>query len=348
MELESGKKVVIRPNPNKRNLLRFQLITGKDASGRETLEEETSNTRAPNTRYTWMVAPSKKLNGYLNTGLNIMVSNPYMNESSYKNDAWRDVLKDKEEVLLQHVIEYKFDKPLDYYSNKINLSKVMEVEKQKVFNFWQSDLAMFDLADGATVLDLNLERDLVLYYAMKADELFANSYEELSPLTDYYIAAEHEEDVRKASKSKSVDVALARLVEIDNDGDGELIKKFARLLNIGTKGVKKDKIYNTLSASIKENKNDIVSQFQFNYNLWKEPATREDFVARTTLVELTDYGVITQRGVEYSWIPPMVEGEAQEVMKWTRREDVLNFLVSKEYQPERKLMQQQLDLKKTG
>ena len=347
MELESGKKVVIRPNPNKKNILKLELITGKDGN-KDIAQEEKTHTRAFGTRDTWMVAPSAKLNWYLNTGLNVLVANPYKTYKEYKTAEWDKIFRYKEEVLLQHIIEYKFDKPLDYYSNRIQLSKVIDVEKQKTFNFWQSELAMFELRDGATVLNLDLERDLVLYYAVKADPMFANSYEEITPFTDYYIAAEHEEESRKANKSKHVDTALARLVEIDEEGDSELLKKFARLLNIATKGVKKDKVYASLSSLLKENKNDIVSQFNFNYNLWKEPITRKDFVARTMLIEFIDYGVVYQRGVEYSWIPPMIDGEAQEVMKWTRREDILEFLQNPEYQKERDLMRQQLDLKKTG
>ncbi len=347
MSLESGKRIVVRPNPNKRNLLKYNLIVGRDTMGKDIEREETSNTRAPNTNYTVMAAPSVERNGYLNTGLDIMVSNPFLADKTFRSKEWEDLLKDKPEVLLEHVVEYKFKKAIGYYSNEVEHSKVMDVELQKKFNFWQSDLAMFDFKDGANILNLDLERDLITYYLIKADPLFANSYEELSPLTDYYIAAEHEEEVRKASKTRTVDIATGRLVEIDDEADGELTKKFGRGLNIRTKGLKKEKIYSEISAKLKENKDGFVEQFNFLYNLWKEPVTRTDFVVRTDLVELIEYGVINQRGAEYSWIPPASGGEKSTEMKWIRREDIFDFLKNPEYQVEKEQMEAQLNLKKS-
>jgi len=206
---------------------------------------------------------------------------------------------------------------------------------------------MFDLEDGGMVLNLDKERDLILYYLLKEDPMCANSYEELSPMTRFFIAAEHEEEQRKVTKDKSIDIALSKLVEIDSESDSDkLIKSFGNVLGVRTKGISKERTYQELSNRLKQNKADFITNFNYYYKLWKEPATRQEFAVRARLVDYTDFGVITMRGSEYSWLPPRdVDGKQEPEITWFRREDVINYLLDKKYQKERSLMEAQLEAK---
>lgn len=350
LQFETGRKVIVRPNPNIRPVIKYERITERDSLGNDISEPEKELTRAPGTKFTLMASPSAKLNGYLATGLHHMVANPFKELKAYKSSAWADILKDKEEVLLSHVIEYKFNKPINYYSNEVDLQRVTPVVLAKdlpqTFNFWQSDLAMFDLEDAGMVLNLDRERDLILYYLLKEDPLCANSYEELTPFTKYFIAAEHEEESRKANKDKSVDICLGRLVEIDNEDDGKTLKGFGNVLGVKTKGLRKDRIYQELSSRIKQNKQDFITNFNYYYKLWKEPATKAEFNTRSKLVDYLDYGVISLRGTEYSWLPPVdVDGKRDPEVTWYRRDEVIEFLMDKKFQKERALMEAQFEAK---
>ena len=77
LQFETGRKVIIRPNPNIKPVIKYERITERDSLGNDISEPEKELTRAPGTKFTLMASPSAKLNGYLATGLHHMVANPF-------------------------------------------------------------------------------------------------------------------------------------------------------------------------------------------------------------------------------------------------------------------------------
>lgn len=348
----SAGKVILQP-VQKTPVVQYERVTDRDLEGNETAELDRTLTRAPGTKFSIQAFPSKKLNGFLATGLQYTVANPYKDREVFKSKEWEDILKGKEEVKLQHLIEYKFDKPLGYYTNEIPLRRVQpilsQLEVDKNPTFFSSEAAIWDLEDAPQVLDLSSERDLVLYYLLLDSEICASSYAEINHMThNYYISSEHEEEQMKAARMKESDLAVSRLVEISaSANNAELLTSFGNVCNLRTKGVSPERIYEDLSSKLKGKDKSFIKNFNYYYNLFKNPETKDMFLASSKVVDYLNFGVIIQRGTQYIWTPPTrKDGQIEADVNWARRDELIDFIASPASQPERVLMDEQLERKK--
>jgi len=347
---EQNRKVHLRP-VDKRPVIQYQRVVDRDESQNDIVVPENELTRAPGTKYSIMAPPSAKLGGFLATGLHHMVANPYKDETTYRDAKWEEIFKGKEEVLLQHILEYKFHKPFNYYTNQIPLKRVPNIgDKDQVDKnqyFFQSEEGVFNLEDSTMILDLNNERHLVLYYLCLEDPEIASSYNEIKPFTRYYISGETEEVERKAKSGKKVDLAVSKLIEIESEADTALMQAFGNVCGVRTKGMSAEAIYSELSRNLKSNKDGFIDNFNYYYKLYKEPATADKFFAVSEVVDLLAYGVIVERGGNFTWQPPAdKDGRARNEVSWYRRDSLIDSLEDKQHQEERMEMLEQLKIKR--
>ena len=71
------------------------------------------------------------------------------------------------------------------------------------------------------------------------------------------------------------------------------------------------------------------------------------FLASSKVVDYLNFGVIIQRGTQYIWTPPTrKDGQIEADVNWARRDELIDFIASPASQPERVLMDEQLERKK--
>lgn len=344
-------KYLIYPHPDKKPVVKYERRTESLVDGKlmEDFQEEREMSRAPFTKFTWSVAPSKKLGGHLNTGLLDYIPNPYKDQTSYRTPEWETILKGKDEITRQTELEYKHGHAPDYYSNIVDVRVLEKDPKDMKENFFQTKMAYLNLNDGVTILDTdNNPIHEVLYYAIKSSNVFANSYQELTPDTMFYIAKEQEEETRKAEKSRQRNGAIAKLEEIANKNDNTVVE-FCKVLN----HPKSKKIslnssiaYSELNKFLESANEQQITEFLAVYKQWNEPQDKRKFKAQVTLSDALDTGVIWVKGSEYGWQPPREEsGAVPPPVQFSRRSEVIDFLTEKKFQEEQEIIKKQIAAK---
>ena len=203
-------KVLIESNPNQKPLLGYKRIVEKGIGGeRDTEVDEHTLTRAPGTKYTFMVAPSVKLGGYLNTGLLFSVDNPYVDEPTYKTEEWKNILKGVSKITKQTELEYKHGRKPGFYTNEISLGYTKVEEKD--IPYFQRVESTLNLNDGVTVLDTSKPREEILLYNLKAADICANSFTEISSTTKYFISMADETAKAKQSRKRKENTAFRKI-----------------------------------------------------------------------------------------------------------------------------------------
>lgn len=340
-------KALIAPVP-KQTLFKWQRVLdreiGVDGGIYESTTEERDITRAPGTKYTMCARPSISLGGMLNTGeLLEYVPNQYKDEKAYKSKEWETILKGAEETLLQTQLEYKHGRTPGFYTNQI-ATDGRKVKDEEI-PFLQTAAAQLNLNDGITVLDMNNPLHELMYYIARANNSIANSYQEITSLTPFYITREEEEVEIKTNKKRQGNIAVARLEEIAELQDNTIVQ-FCYALAQKVKSPSIKQAYNILDEYIKKNQTQR-QEFLALYNIWKDPAKKAEFTARALFHELINYNVIFQRGGEYSWQPPQDDmGKFPDKITWDRYSDAVNYIADEKHQPEVDQMQRILQLKK--
>jgi hypothetical protein len=339
-------KVLILPNPDKKPFHKFERVIETSPDGtQETTVPETQLTRAPGTKYTIMAPYSRK--GDINTGALLEeIDNPYVSLVSYRTPQWEAYLKGKPTVLRQYVLEYKHGREPGFYTNSIPQIANPKKDMDKI-PFFQTADATWNLNDGVTVLDMDNWKDELLYYIIPALPQIANSFTERNHESVFYLAGEAEEEERKSRKLKQVDIAIAKLTEIDALQD-ETIIDFAKVLIPSLRGIGRDKAYAEISRYIRLGK-DMLMDFMSNYKMWEDMGTRKRFYAKVKAGDYQAARVIIKRGNTYQWTPPRSQdtGVQPETVVWDRYDDVLDFLSDVRYQPEHEEMKKQYEFKLT-
>lgn len=334
-------KVLIESNPNQKPLLGYKRIVEKGLAGeRDTEVDEHTLTRAPGTKYTFMVAPSVSLGGYLNTGLLFSIDNPYVAEPSYKSEEWKKVLKGTTKITKQTELEYKHGRPIGFYTNIISsgYTKVPEAD----IPYFQRVESTLNLNDGVTVLDTSKPREEVLLYNLQAADIIANSFAEITSNTKYFISIADETAKAKQSRKRKENMALGRLEEIFELKNDTAIN-FCKIVG----GIPSSRInltepqaYNELDAFIK--KNEIQAE-QFNnvYKVYDKETAK--FNVKVKLWDLLSSRVIYKKGNEFIWDAPKDEdGVQMERVTWDRETDALEYLEDPRFQKEQELLDRQL------
>lgn len=319
-------KFIVYPNPKRRTVHRYDRVLRVDAAGREQASTSENNlTRAPYTKFTFMVGISSSKNGKLKTGLNKIVPNPFK-DYNFSNLEWRERLSGLEEAKLQHILEYKHGVPFNYYSD-MPVREVFGKVKEESIPFFQTSESTWDLKDGANIFDTERPKDELAYYAFRESKIIANSFTELNIDSLYYIAKESEEEDRAANQSKIKDKAIAKLTLIEERDDDTLIK-FVKALNIPARNINKAQAYNLIRDYI-DKSNDNIRSFNYIYKIWDDTNTRARFNALVLFKDYVDYRIITNSGgTKYTWIPPREDsGRQPDPVKWNNKDQLIEFLL---------------------
>lgn len=266
--------------------------------------------------------------GRLNTGLAIVVDNPYLNEKSLP--AGFEWMKDKEKVKLQHIKEIEHGVAFDYYNDEpFNRAN----PRKKDATFYQT--FKYALNDGMTVFDLSKRDDELAYYIMLASRFFANSkraYEERKyPDALYYISEQEESDDLKYEKRQQRDKATA-LLSVGKLSDNETQRKLLKImLPKESKGeLRAQKVYNLLSSAIDSNERDFSGQtFIERFNkvvaLLDHPKGKEEFEARAFLQDLINNWIVSEKNGSFQW-------KSKDISIGATKEKALQFITDPDKQ----------------
>jgi len=341
-------KVIIKPVQKEQPAVNFTRVTDSrktDYGVQEQVVAEKELTRAPGTKQTICANPSRRLAGALNTGLTDMVVNIYKDLKNYATPDWEKMLKGKEEILLQTLLEYKHGKAINYYTNQPFRGTGDKSDVDKI-PFFQTGEAQLSLNDGATILDTENPLDEIKYHICLANNIVANNYNEITGETQYVITSEEEEGKEKASKGKKIDKAISHIVDLEDKNDDTLIK-FCKAIGdeVAKKGMTRPQAYNDLSAFVRSTSTRL-AHFESIYKMYSETATRARFEALAFLRDLEDYGIVSNRGSKYVWYKPQEEDGKQPVpLTFDRKEEMLDFLTDPKFSIEYEEMKTQLKFK---
>lgn len=252
---------------------------------------------------TFMILTSAKT-GKLNTGLAIVVDNPYKGSTSLP--AGFEWLKDKEQVKLQHIKEIEHGVSFNYYTDEPAPRDRSKNDKPTFFQMFS-----YKLNDGLTVFDLEKRDDELTYYVMLASKFFANSrkaWEERKfPEAVYYLSEQEETEDLKYEKKQLRDKALA-ILSSGKASDTETQKKILKILMPkDSKGdFRATKVYNLLSSAIETNEVDhtgvtFVERFNKLISKMENAKGREEVEAAVFLQDLINNWIVSEKQGTYNW-----------------------------------------------
>lgn len=338
--------ITIESNSTKKPLLEYKRVTEKGLNGKaDTTETENSLTRAPGTKDTFVVNPSRKLGGYLNTGLLFEVDNVYKDLKSYNSTEWKEILSGTSRITKQTELEYKHGRDPGFYTNVINLNPNISYKgKEDKIPYFQTSTATLNLNDGTTKLDLSKPREEVLYYNLRAADRIANSYAELTSDHDYYISSKDETAQTKQTNKRINNSALGHLETLFESKDGTIIN-FCKVLDnsIAKAELTEAQAYNELDVYIKHNLTQ-ASKFNTAYEDMKKDPIK--FNLKVKVWNYIDARIINKINNEYVWeVPRDEEGTTRVPVKWDRYSDLLDYLENPKYQAEQSLLEKQFKAK---
>lgn len=262
----------------------------------------------------------------LRTGLNVIVKNPYKDEDFYTQSWAENRLRGKEKALLQHILEYKHNKPLGYYNNSLS-QKVYRKDEEDEIPFFHSPKCKLPLEGNVFFLDLRNELHEVMYYVAKANNIVANSFEELAqgrnPEALYYIVDETEAANIKTVKSKRINEAIAVIEKLEKEA-GELVN-FGKALGL-TDPIKNDRqAYEALEKYFKK---DSLSyeNFMFYWKMYNNPINKDQFKAAIKLYDSITAGVVSFRNGIYYWQKPATDLAPAEVKRYMTKDKIISEL----------------------
>lgn len=339
--------------------LQFQRRKVDPTTGRSIKTEDVTDKypRVPNTIFSISAIPTYRLNGNLETGeLLENRKNPYNDEVDYDASGieyaskFERVLKNKSVAKYQHILEYKHEKPFNYYTNKcldltmIKPKKLAIMEsKDEVPALMTSDYTMDLNTSGVTVLDLNNPKHEVMYHILKATKYVAESLEEVDFNNIFYVSEVKESEAKRKNESKTYDEALAALVKIDNSHSSKLIDFCMILLPYGRPS-SLEKAYNELKNYINASRSN-AKRFLEYFNLYMDKSTSAQFNARVMVEEGLEFGVFDKRGNKFRWIPPQdseFRDSEYEFLSIRGKGSLIEFLTSEEYEEQASEVIQQI------
>lgn len=301
--------------------------------------------RMPGT--TKRIVPARMRTGGINTGLNVLIRNPYKNSTSLTKE-WEDIFKGKDEVLLQHVLEHDLDYPIDYLTHRI---------KEGAVDKTRTDIKFFEKPESKPILDgnvtfLNMANELhrINYYTILAHKSIANTHEELegggNPDTEWYIVDEKAKEVRKKSNSIRIVEGGAALNELYNSDSDALIQMVKVLeLSEGTdQNIDKDKAFNSIYTYYNAGE-DSFNDFIKAYKLWKDPTKRSEFITMSELFDYINKGVVTYKRGAYTWSKRTADKPVENFTFMSKLEFVNDFLLNSQHQSNVELLQEEYDAK---
>lgn len=338
--------VRIEPNPFKKSSMKIkqQVISVSggvpkfkvDEKGNKVyqtaLKDPRNLTRMPGTLVEYTAALGK--NGLI-TGLDEYITNPFSDLDFYR-DGWENILKGKNKIRLQEMLEYKHDKPKGYYTSQV--SDIRSSYDMEDAPFYQRQESRVSLRDGVTYFDLNNPIQEVNYYMLKAHKMIANSYDELkfSPYATHYIVDVKEKLRKSTEESRNMNKFAARLEELMGLSDNTIIH-MSKAMDLSSNKTldNKEDAYDDIDMLVRKS-TEKFEDFMDLYDMWKNPNTRALFLGYSELYDfLRVPGLISMRDNKVYWSQPAKEGGKIEQWQWKSKQDfVTNFLTAAKYQEE--------------
>lgn len=336
--LNDERKIRIEPNPYLRMKQKYTMKTRKmsggqpvvDTTGKAIFTEVPAESlfRAPGTAKA--IKPARTAFG-LNTGLNVLVDNPYKDLSVY-DPKWEIILKGKDKVLLQHVLEYECQFPIDYLTHRIPEGAVPSDKTDK--KFFESAESKIMLDGGVTFLDLSNPIHKIYYHVLLAHNKVANTWDDLldggNQDAEWYIVDEESKQKREKTKSMQLVEAGAALKDL-SDSKSDAIQKMTKVLELpeaSDRNLSRDKAFNLLFNYFNKGTHEF-NQFIEAYNLWKEPTSgRDKFLAMSDLFDYQQIGLVSYKNGRYTWYK-ITPGEPTETYTFNGKMNfVVEFLLS--------------------
>ena len=283
----------------------------------------------------------------LDTGLDEIIDNPYKNEPVYNPDWGEKVLKGKEKVLLQHVLEYKHGREFGYYRSNV-VDNIYPSDKRSEQPFFSTEQASVPLSNNVTFLDLTNPLHEVWFHILRKSSEVANSYEELDNGRNnafFYMVSEEEMESVKAEKDRKLNIAAAALEELYKE-TSDTILKLAKALGNDNKDLTKQTAYGWLNKFFKDNSQDH-ALFMKYYEMYKDPTRRDYLFAAATLQELIDYAIFRTRDHKIYWVAPESDTAPHKAFEWLSKDEAIKgFLIAPEWQEYSQIAEDLLKTKK--
>lgn len=305
------RKIRIEPNPFKQIRQKFKMKTRRISGGQPVIKADGTPSytevtpdalyRVPGTSK--KISPARTQNG-LNTGLTVLVDNPYKDLPVYVA-PWDTVLKGKDKVLLQHALEYECGYPFDFLTHRIEQGATASDKIDK--KFFETSDSKPTLDGNVTFLDLSNNLHKIWYYLFLAHREVANTWEDLmdggNEEAGWYIVDEESKQKREKSKSLQAVEAGAALKELADSTSDAIIQmpKVLELAEASDRNMTPDKAFNILYNYYNKD-NESFEAFIAAYNLWKDPVMgRPKFIAMAELYDYIQQGLVVYKGGRYTW-----------------------------------------------
>lgn len=254
------------------------------------------------------VVPRRRDNRMLLTGLDVAITNPYKDETYFVDERFEKILKGKDKVKLQYVLEFEHGVPFDYYTSNIPEGLRPKNEEKK---FFQTNQAELKLGNDIHYLRMSNPIDRVMYYALTArsedsSPMVALNYAELTenPKAVYckwYFLDEEERQSVKLSKIERKNKIAYALETIRNSKKPEDLATMAKVLEIEDArdlNLSVEKAYLLINdyAASEVSRGDL---FLDKFETYKDKIRKVELEAEAEIFNFVNYGIIGYRNGKY-------------------------------------------------
>lgn len=262
---------------------------------------------APGVKQQFIVS-RRRDNRLLATGLDVMVSNPYQDESYFPDEKFEKLLKGKEKVKLQYILEFEHGVPYDFYTSNIPDRLPAKNGDRK---FFESNQATISLGNDILYLRMSNPIDRLMYYALTARNegttpMVALNFAELTenPKAVYckwYFLDEEERQSVKLSKIERKNKIAFALESIRNSKKSEDLVTIAKVLEIEDArdlNLTPEKAYLLINdyAFSDVKRGDL---FLDKFDIYKDKIRKIELEAEAEIFNFVNYGIIGYRNGKY-------------------------------------------------
>ena len=285
--------------------------------------------------------------GKLKTGLDVIVDNPYKEHSKENiKPGFEPYLLNKNEVKLQHLLEYKHNVDVNYYTDSAPNEvayKHGDTDETLSLPYFQQRETKATITDTGLVLDLDKPEDEIKYYFLKASSKCAPSREKArAGIHEFYIGFENEDEEQTYNKSQLVDKAIYMLMNPEFTDQDKL--RLAKYLDLVSRDTSPKRVHTVLRTYIVEKHKDQstrVKKFINTINSLETPESRERFNATVILNDLVNYYIVTVKQGIYTWKDTGLE-------IGVNKSEAVNFLLNPKKQAEQDELNSKLEYKKSN
>lgn len=290
--------------PDAPNIVYIHSVPRESIQGRHLYQGEGGKlqpkAKAKNAAHTFKIALNRNT-GLLNTGFDRLVTNLWYaaseEESGLPTDWFGTKIWTKKEIPLQIYLEIKHNKKPGEYTSKL----------PPLFSFSEpTDLQRFSyvLYEGANILDLSKPKQELMYYLSLASKVIANSQDEITIDSLFYVSQINESEERRANKNEIIEEAQHNLYVLKSKGSQENVYKVAVVLGLVRGDVSMEGCKNKLSEYINEKDNtqfSRIASFNKSYEMTLTQEGLKQLDAEFFLCQAVHYRVMSDYQGTYEW-----------------------------------------------